>query len=124
MSEDITQESQTRLLENGHVAIWLMKDFCWCSGYKGLGVAMAIPTILLAAYLVFRARSCIRDVIHNLAVLLWLCANTTWMIGEFWFNDGTRPTAKIFFIVGLAVLMLFYLWALANKMLKRKQNDT
>jgi hypothetical protein len=79
-SEEVSssQESITRFLENGHVAIWLMKDFCWCSGFRALGVAMAVPTIALAAYLVYRVRSNSRDVVHNAAVLFWLCANTTW----------------------------------------------
>jgi hypothetical protein len=119
------KEEQTRLLENGHVAIWLVKDFCWCSGFKELGIAMAGPTIMLAAYLVYRARNCSRDMIHNLAVLFWLCANTTWMAGEFWFNDGSRPQAKVFFIAGLAVLLIFYLWSIYNRMFKKeKQNGT
>jgi len=111
----VDDERRTRLLENGHVAIWLVKDFCWCSGFRALGVSMAIPTVGLAAYLVYRTRRELRDLTHNLAVLLWLCANTTWMVGEFWFSDTTRPTAKVFFVAGLIALCLFYLWALGNR---------
>jgi hypothetical protein len=124
-SEEVSssQESITRFLENGHVAIWLMKDFCWCSGFRALGVAMAVPTIALAAYLVYRVRSNSRDVVHNAAVLFWLCANTTWMIGEFWFADSTRPQAKLFFIAGLGMLMLFYMWSLWRRVFIKKDKE-
>jgi hypothetical protein len=35
-------------------------------------------------------------------------ANTTWMIGEFYFDDSLRPVATIFFIIGLLVLIVYY----------------
>jgi uncharacterized membrane protein len=98
----------TRKIENLHVMLWLLKDCSWVSEWKLLGLFMVIPTLLVAIKICWDTRSHFADLIHNIAVALWICANTTWMIGEFYYNDGTRGFAKIFFYSGLALLGLYY----------------
>jgi hypothetical protein len=101
----------TRKIENLHVALWLLKDCSWVSEWKALGLLMVIPTLLVALKICWDTRGQFSDLVHNIAVALWICANTTWMIGEFYYDDGTRGFAKIFFYSGMALLGAYYAWA-------------
>jgi hypothetical protein len=47
---------------------------------------------------------------HNIAITLWISANATWMTGEFFYNDHSRPFAMIFFVLGLLVISYYYLF--------------
>jgi hypothetical protein len=109
----------TKRLENLHIAVWLLKDYSWCATTRWLGLLMVIPTIGLAIHLAYQTRRDAEDFIHNLAVVCWLAANVTWMTGEFYFNDGTRPFARGFFYAGLGLLALHYGWG-ALAALKRR----
>ena len=82
-----------------------------------LGVSMIIPTISVAVFLTLRTRKVREEFIHNLAVVFWLCANSIWMIGEFFYNDSTRPFAVIFFAFGLITLGVHYVpkWAFGKE---------
>lgn len=98
-----------REYENLHIALWLIKDTCWVMGFKLLGMTMIIPTLLVAIHLAWKSRKNISDLFHNIAVCLWISANGTWMTGEFFFHDGLRPYAMIFFTAGIAVVALYYI---------------
>ena len=98
-----------RSTENMHILLWLIKDTCWVQGYELLGVSMIIPTISIAVFLTVRTRKVKEEFIHNLAVVFWLCANSVWMVGEFFYNDSTRPYAVIFFALGLITLAVHYI---------------
>jgi hypothetical protein len=98
-----------RSTENLHILLWLIKDTCWVQDYRVLGVCMIAPTIAVAVFLTVRTRKIREEFIHNLAVVLWLCANSVWMIGEFFYEDTTRPYALIFFALGLLTLAVHYL---------------
>lgn len=104
-----------RKIENLHVTLWLLKDVSWCSDWKIFGLLMALPTLAVALKICWDTRRHIADLAHNIAVALWICANITWMIGEFYYNDGTRPLAKVFFFSGMALLTVYYLWAWTRK---------
>lgn len=97
-----------RKIENLHVALWLLKDLSWCSSWKALGMAMVLPTLLVAIQISWHSRKHLADFIHNAAVCLWILANITWMVGEFFYNDGTRGYAKLFFYAGVALLIGYY----------------
>ena len=59
---------------------------------------------MLAGKITWEKRHDAEELVHNLAVCLWLCANVVWMIGEFFFDDGTRAIARVFFFAGLILL--------------------
>lgn len=44
------------------------------------------------------------DCVHNVATCCWIAANIVWMVGEFYFDDGTRAQARLLFWAGLLVL--------------------
>lgn len=96
-------------LENLHVVLWLLKDCSWCQDWVKVGMMVALPTLVLAAKIAWEKRKDTEELVHNLAVCLWLCANVVWMVGEFFFNDGTRGIARVFFFAGLLLLAGFYL---------------
>lgn len=104
-----------RKIENLHVALWLLKDCSWCSGWHWLGLTMAVPTLVLAGKIAWATRKETTELVHNIAVLLWMCANIIWMVGEFYFDDGTRWFAKIFFFTGLVLLTSYYAMLLARR---------
>lgn len=95
--------------ENLHVVFWLIKDFAWISGYKILGVTLALPTILLAAYLTVITRKTRSNFYHNLAILFWISGNSIWMFGEFYFEDQKRIWAMPFFFAGLVIISYYYI---------------
>ena len=98
----------TRKIENLHVALWLLKDVSWCSDWQTLGLIMIVPTLAVAIKICWDTRHFYADLIHNVAVVLWICANITWMIGEFFYEDMTRAFAKVFFYAGMALLAAYY----------------
>ena len=102
-------KEQVKRLENCHVALWLLKDTSWCQHWIYLGLIMAIPTLALSLKIAWESRHEASDLIHNLAVCLWIMANIVWMIGEFFFDDGTRVFAQLFFYSGLTLIGFYYL---------------
>jgi len=96
-------------LENLHVGLWLLKDASWCQEWIKIGMIVSLPTLVLAVKIAYERRRDPEDLVHNIAICLWLCANVVWMIGEFFFDDGTRAISRVFFFSGLALLVGFYL---------------
>ncbi len=77
---------------------------------KAGGLIMIIPTLFVALHITWKSRGIASELFHNAAVSFWICANATWMIGEFYFNDGTRPYAICFFVAGLLTLGYYYVF--------------
>jgi hypothetical protein len=97
-----------RSTENLHILLWLIKDTCWVQDFRIMGVLMIVPTIAVAIFLTSRTRKMKEEFIHNLAIVFWLCANSVWMIGEFFFDDSMRNYAVVFFSIGLITLAVHY----------------
>ena len=101
-----------RRYENLHIFLWLIKDTCWVLNATTIGMLIAIPTIIVAIHITWLSRKVISELLHNLAVCCWISANITWMIGEFFYDDTTRPIALVFFIAGLCCVSLYYFYYL------------
>jgi hypothetical protein len=99
-----------RKTENLHILLWLLKDICWVADLKWFGLIMIIPTLFVALWITYRMRHTASELVHNIAVICWICANSVWMLGEFFWNDGTRPFAVGFFVTGIVILVVYYLW--------------
>lgn len=112
-----------RKFENLHVALWLFKDLCWVSDFKTFGLIMIVPTIILAFMIAWQSRHDISDLLHNAAVCFWIMANSVWMIGEFYYDDGTRPIAKVFFVAGILCVAFYYFYLLPRKLHKERQEQ-
>ncbi|MCS6989317.1 MAG: hypothetical protein NZM06_07355 [Chloroherpetonaceae bacterium] len=103
-----------RKFENLHVVLWLLKDVCWISDFKIVGMIMVAPTLALALYLTWRFRGVRTEFLTNAAVCAWISANSVWMTGEFFFEDSLRPFAIVFFVIGFCFIGLEYglqLWS-------------
>jgi len=83
---------------------------------------MITPTILLAIYITWIHRSEKTELLHNLAVVFWICANSVWMIGEFYYDDTTRKYALFFFIAGLGTAGYYYFSELLLKKILKRQD--
>ena len=107
-----------RKMENLHIVFWLFKDISWCMIWKPLGIAMIFPTLIIAIVIMLRTRQYMSEVCHNLAIVVWISANSYWMISEFLHFD-TNPLfgeytykhlAIIPFVMGILILGYYYLW--------------
>lgn len=101
-----------RKVENLHILFWLLKDACWALEFYTPAKIMIIPTMGAAIVITFQTRKIISELLHNLAILCWITANCTWMIGESLKIDeglyGLRNIALIPFFVGLMILAVYY----------------
>lgn len=118
-----------RKMENLHIVFWLLKDIAWCLGFKVLGITMIIPTLTIAIVISWRTRNMMSELCHNVAIAVWISANSYWMISEFLgFDDrivsGTftfKQLALIPFGIGVVVLTFYYLiWRPRHK----EENET
>jgi hypothetical protein len=102
-----------RRVENLHILFWLLKDACWALSLSWPAIIMIIPTLGAAIVITVQTRKIISELMHNLAILCWIIANCTWMIGEFFGWDegefGLRKMALLPFSAGLAILAVYYL---------------
>ncbi len=98
-----------RVNENLHIVLWLLKDLCWLMEYRIAGLVMVPPTIAMAVYIAWQSRTDQRDLLHAIAVTCWILANSTWMIGDFFFAERGHLLAEAFFIGGLLLLASYYL---------------
>lgn len=101
-----------RRIENLHILFWLVKDACWALNLHWPAIIMIIPTMGAALIITWQTRKIISELMHNLAILFWITANCTWMIGEFfgWVDGkyGLRNMSLIPFGIGLSILFVYY----------------
>jgi hypothetical protein len=110
-----------RRIENLHILLWLIKDLCWALNYKWVAMIMIVPTLAVALMITWQTRHILSELLHNLAVVFWITANCTWMVGEFYGWDenligeiGLRQLAVFPFGIGLLILAYYYIF-LASK---------
>jgi hypothetical protein len=104
-------------MENMHIIFWLLKDVAWCMGWKVFAVVMIIPTLFISLVIAWRTRNIMSELCHNLAISVWISANSLWMITEFVGIDTHlvagnftfKHLALIPFTVGILVLGFYYL---------------
>ncbi len=108
--------SKYRKMENLHIVFWLFKDLAWCLGIKTLGIAMIFPTLIISIIITCRTKELMSELCHNLAVTVWILANSYWMISEFFSFDAKpilgyhyKDLAIIPFSIGIIILGYYYL---------------
>ncbi|MBX9782081.1 MAG: hypothetical protein K2X48_02200 [Chitinophagaceae bacterium] len=116
-----------RKIENLHILLWLIKDMCWALNFHWMAIFMIIPTIGVALLITYQTKNMRSELFHNLAILFWITANCTWMIGEFYGWDenlygklGLRQFAVVPFAIGLSIIGYYYLsglWRNKNEMI-------
>lgn len=113
-----------RKMENLHIVFWLFKDISWCMTWRYLGIAMIIPTLIIAIVISWRTRQYMSELCHNIAITVWITANSYWMISEFFHFDGIiiygdityKYLAIIPFAIGILLLAYYYLvWKPTHK---------
>lgn len=118
-----------RKMENLHIVFWLFKDIAWCIGFKILGITMIIPTLTIAVLISWRTRRMMSELCHNIAIMVWITANSYWMVSEFlgfdekivWHTYTFKHLALIPFGIGVLILTFFYLiWQPRHK----EENET
>ena len=107
-----------RKMENLHIVFWLFKDISWCMVWRPLGIAMIVPTMAIAIIIAYRTRQYMSELCHNLAIVVWISANSYWMISEFLHFDTRvifgaytfKHLALIPFVMGILILAFYYIW--------------
>ena len=106
-----------RKMENLHIVFWLFKDIAWCMGWRPLGVIMIIPTFIISIIIAWRTRKIVSEICHNIAITVWISANSFWMCTEFFGIDNhivlgnitVKQLAMIPFVTGVLILAYYYL---------------
>lgn len=110
-----------RKMENLHILFWLVKDLCWCLLFKPLGMVMIAPTLLVAIWIAWKNRHIAAELAHNVAIALWIMANSLWMVAEFYaVDEQVKPYCIIPFSLGILILLYYYL--IYAPMQRRKEN--
>jgi hypothetical protein len=109
-----------RKTENLHVVFWLFKDMCWMMEYKTAGALLILPTLAMAFYVLYLSKNKLDLIIVNVAIIFWICANSAWMMSDF-YNDLPKSVSLLFFIAGI-LTMFFYVWIAFIKPNYTKQN--
>jgi hypothetical protein len=86
-------------------------------GITWLGITMIIPTLTISFIIAWRTKHIVSELCHNLAISVWIMANSFWMCSEFFHVDtnivtGTitvKQLAMIPFIIGSLILAYYYL---------------
>lgn len=107
-----------RRMENLHIVFWIFKDIGWCMNYRLLGIIMIVPTLLISMIIAWRTRKIISELCHNLAITVWISANSFWMCTEFFgydelpigFGFELKQLAMIPFLLGVVILGYYYIW--------------
>lgn len=107
-----------RKMENLHIVFWLFKDLSWCLSFKWLAGVMIIPTLAIAIIITWRTRQFVSELCHNLAITVWIMANSYWMITEFLKLDDKiafatytyKSLAIVPFVLGLVILGYYYIY--------------
>lgn len=107
-----------RKMENLHIVFWLFKDVAWCMVWKPLGIVMIFPTLIISIIISWRTRELMSELCHNLAITIWITANSYWMISEFMGFDTKhlsgeftfKHLALIPFVMGLLCLAFYYIY--------------
>lgn len=105
-------------MENLHIVFWLFKDVAWCMVWRPLGIMMIFPTLIVSIVIAWRTRQFMSELCHNLAITVWITANSYWMISEFVGFD-TKPLFGVYtykhlaiipFSMGIIALAFYYLY--------------
>jgi hypothetical protein len=107
-----------RRMENLHIVFWIFKDIGWCMGFSLLGITMILPTIIISIIIAWRTRQIVSELCHNLAITVWISANSFWMCTEFFGVDHVeigngftvKHLAMIPFLIGMLILAYYYIW--------------
>ena len=105
-------------MENLHIVFWLLKDISWCMVWHTLGIIMIFPTLIISILIAYRTRQFASELCHNLAITVWITANSYWMISEFLHFDADIVTGSITykhltlipFLTGVVILGYYYVW--------------
>jgi hypothetical protein len=100
--------SNTQKLENFHILLWITKDLSWLMFWKALGMIMIVPTLSFAILIAYKNRNKSAELMHSLAVIFWVIANSTWMMIEFFDLDNLRIIPLLSFLIGLALVLFYY----------------
>ena len=122
----MTQEQQEfynipikyRRMENLHIVFWIFKDIGWCMGFTLLGITMIVPTLIISIVIAWRTRTIVSELCHNIAITVWISANSFWMCTEFFkvahlpigYGLTVKHLAMIPFLIGMFILGYYYIW--------------
>lgn len=119
-----------RKMENLHIVFWIFKDISWCLFWKPLGILMIIPTLVISIVIAYNNRKMVSELCHNLAITVWIMANSYWMVSEFLGFDEHivfgvvtyKHLALIPFFIGVIALAYYYLyWNIKNPQAETQQ---
>ena len=90
--------------------------------WKPGGIFMIFPTLGVAFYILWKSRHVRSELFHNMAVCLWIMANSTWMVTEFFNIDKEyKKYAVYIFLAGIALLLFYYVFYFRKDRMKDEE---
>jgi hypothetical protein len=84
---------------------WFLMDASWMLQMQEISMAMILPTLLSAIFLCYIEKR--KSVTYiNLAIVSWITMNVSWMFSENFSNEAFLTAAKIFFLIGVALIIM------------------
>lgn len=79
---------------------------------------MIVPTFVISLVIAWRTRQYMSELCHNIAISVWIAANSYWMISEFFGFDEKivvgeityKHLALIPFFTGVLILAYYYIY--------------
>lgn len=112
-------KDRNRILDNMHIALWLLKDLLWSMDNK-LGVLLIPPAVVVSIYILVKQFNHRSSIYHNLAVCFWILANSTWMTCEL-YHLKYMYLVYWLFGAGAIVLLYFYFTEILKKIWRIKK---
>lgn len=98
--------------ESAPIVLNLIKDTGWCYTWGLVSVITIVPVLSFQAYEVWKSRKDgIHKVMQNIAAMLAVMANGTWMIGDLYYHDHFRAIGRWIFAISFVFLGLYGLFA-------------
>lgn len=98
-----------RKIENFHILLWLLKDLSWMMTWRAFGIFMIFPTMGFALYITWRRRYNKSELFYNLAIICWICANSLWMVAEFFgFEEHFKIYSLVLFVLGIVIICSYH----------------
>jgi hypothetical protein len=105
--------------ESAPIVLNLIKDTGWCYTWGLVSVITIVPVLTFQVYEVWKARKeGLHKVMQNIAAMLAVMANGTWMVGDLYFHDHFRVFGRWIFAISFIFLGLYGI--LAYRLSKKK----
>ena len=103
------QEKQQVALETSGSILWFLMDAFWMLEWELGAILLVLPTAITNLWIFRHTEKSVPQMSITAAMNCWVLMNSLWMVDDFKKIPALLITAKIFFVLGLFLLLLAFL---------------